>query len=183
MTSAAETAQLRSFQCDICMTKLPADTNAYVAHMKMHASSMSLKCSFCSQVFQGPQKLKAHMQKVHASETNEPQAEPLKTEATPVNALPGMATSSKTGVPMGGLPEDVTKSEFLEAGDAGDSQSSLGLSGTQPGGLPPSAAPSVSSGRVSAGSSIDDASSKRSGSTEGIKCALCSESFPDRYGH
>ena len=182
MTSAAETAQLRSFQCDICMTKLPADTNAYVAHMKMHASSMSLKCSFCSQVFQGPQKLKAHMQKVHASETNEP--EPLKTEATPVNALPGsMSTSSKTGVPMGGLPEDVTKSEFLEAGDAGDSQSSLGLSGTQPGGLPPSAAPSVSSGRVSAGSSIDDASSKRSGSTEGIKCALCSESFPDRYGH
>ena len=110
MTSAAETAQLRSFQCDICMTKLPADTNAYVAHMKMHASSMSLKCSFCSQVFQGPQKLKAHMQKVHASETNEPES--LKTEATPVNALPGsMSTSSKTGVPMGGLPEDVIQAQ------------------------------------------------------------------------
>ena len=49
----AAASAVRSFQCDICMTKLPADKHAYVTHMKMHASSMTLKCSFCPQVFQG----------------------------------------------------------------------------------------------------------------------------------
>ena len=46
-------SSVRSFQCDICMTKLPADKHAYVQHMKMHASSVTLKCNFCPQVFQG----------------------------------------------------------------------------------------------------------------------------------
>ena len=96
----------------------------------------------------------------------------------PASRLPASAVVAKT------------EPAVLEVDE--DSQSSLvgpdGLSAIQampamPAPLPghPPSVGTTSSGRVSAGSSIEDPSGsvKRSGSTEGIKCALCTETFAD----
>lgn len=40
-----------TLQCDICMESLK-DKRAYIIHMKHHAGMLSLRCRFCSEVFQ-----------------------------------------------------------------------------------------------------------------------------------
>lgn len=121
-------------------------------------------------VFSGPEKLKAHMQSAHCPpettpilvEDNKPAA---KAEAVVAEAPAAAAAAS---VPVKADPVLLATDE--------DSQSSF----TAGSGLQPSI-PSTSSGRVSAGSSIDEVSKgpPLRGSTEGIKCALCTETFAD----
>ena len=107
------------------------------------------------------------MQDAHGPETVS--ASPIlvedKAPKAEVKAEPVVAAPPPPPAPAGGgKPDPVLATDE-------DSQSSF----TAGSGLQPSL-PSTSSGRVSAGSSIDD--SKR-GSTEGIKCALCTETFAD----